>query len=1028
MITRKLLLPLLLWPFFLWSQTDLVKWYLPNFSSTPLEKHIVASNITTSNSVSINDIDQDNNNPGSIFYSFEGWNGNWVSTAIDTSKYLQFEISPDNNYKIEMNYFDFRIRSEWGSNNQKIQIRYSKSSNFVSYSTLLSETTISGNFTDYHVSFPANTIVNTGERLYIRVYAYNNHSPINLEHNNSGSLGPIFQGKVSLVTPVIATATDDKVGTYKNTALLTNILDNDEYKYTSPITQINIASQPENGVATVNGVGNITYTPNNNFVGYDEFYYTLTNSVGVSNTAKVIVQVIDNSGTGAEQVLVRWNSNDKLPNPTNYVTGVAGAKALSSEMTVSAGSDGSHDVYFLSDLPSPQINNGSLKESNYLQFAIKAGNNNDYTALLKKFLIEYRSQGKSGDLTIKYSKDSSFSSGVYVLNKKTEYNNDWTQVSLNFDPLVSFLYPGETMYVRLYVYNTYNKFMIKYKSNKGIGPAITGSISPYHPEPCQETVVWTASGWSGVPNINKKAIIKANYSTSINGNFEACSIEVQNGKLTVSGNYYIKINKAITLSGSASIEVESDGNLFQVNKNIVNSSAITVKRNTNLKRLDYNYWSAPVSGQNLKSFSPNTLNNRFYTYNESNDLFDVIDPIAKSFTPGIGYGIRAANNLSATTTTVVGQFIGVPNNGDVMVPVKKSSTGNGYNLVGNPYPSDISFEDFYSANSGVINKVAYFWTNINPNPAMQGSNYPNGGYINNYAILNGSGGVPAASPACNSDASKCSKTPTDIIKVGQGFIVQSKVNGSSNLIFSNTMRKTSSNSHFFNRVAIKSSSQNSVDRFWLKLSTPLQMESKILIAYKPEASNDFEIDYDAPLMVLGSDALYSVLNDKKLAIQGREYPLVKDDVVPLGASFYADGTYTISLEEKQGIFDSTQTIYLRDHFTGNVINLSQEAYTFSAKQGVVDNRFEIIYKNETLGTDDSSKNELLVYQTDDLIKISSPENINKVSVYDSSGRLMYQWKTSGKNTEMNASKLTSGLYIVNIETINATVSKKILKK
>jgi hypothetical protein len=32
---------------------------------------------------------------------------------------------------------------------------------------------------------------------------------------------------------------------------------------------------------------------------------------------------------------------------------------------------------------------------------------------------------------------------------------------------------------------------------------------------------------------------------------------------------------------------------------------------------------------------------------------------------------------------------------------------------------------------------------------MQGSNYPSGGYINNYAILNGSGGVPATSPACN---------------------------------------------------------------------------------------------------------------------------------------------------------------------------------------------------------------------------------------------------------------------------------------
>lgn len=65
------------------------------------------------------------------------------------------------------------------------------------------------------------------------------------------------------------------------------------------------------------------------------------------------------------------------------------------------------------------------------------------------------------------------------------------------------------MYVRLYAYNTNNRFMIKHKSNQQIGPAITGRCFQYYPEPCQETVIWTASGWSGLPNINKKAIIQA---------------------------------------------------------------------------------------------------------------------------------------------------------------------------------------------------------------------------------------------------------------------------------------------------------------------------------------------------------------------------------------------------------------------------------------------------------------------------------------------------------------------------------------
>ena len=1023
MITKKLLLLLLLWPFLLWSQTNLVKWYLPDFSSTKLENHISAPNISVSGQgVSITNQEWGVDN---VFYSI---NGNNSTTSVDTSKYIQFALSPDAGYKIELNNFYFSSRAQSGSN-QKYVVRYSKAANFSSFVTS-GEKTNATSYTSNNIDLTGTTVT-SGETLYIRIYVYNTNNNFHILHNISGSVAPYITGKVSLVTPVVATANDDSVGTYKNTAFLTNVLDNDDYKYTAPITQINITSQPENGVASVNGVGNITYTPSNNYVGYDEFYYTLTNSVGVSNTAKVKVQVIDNTGTGTEKVLVRWRSNDNLPNPTNYVTGVTGVRASSSEMNVWAGNDGAYDVYFLDGLPSPQVNNGSLKESNYMQFAIKAGNSNDYNALLKKFEMEYRSQGGTGNLTIKYSKDSSFSTGVYVLNNNTSYNNAWTSVSLNFDPLVSFLYPGETMYVRLYAYNTNNRFMIKHNFDQQIGPAITGSVSQYYPEPCQETVTWTASGWSGVPNINKKAIIQANYSTSLNGEFEACSVELKAGKLIVSSNNYVKINKAITLSGTASIEVESDGNLIQVNKNIVNTSPISVKRNANLKKNDYNYWGAPVSGQNLKAFSPNTLNTRFYTYKEANDMFVAVDPNANSFVPGVGYAIRAANNLSSNTVSVPSEFKGVPNNGDISVEVKKSSTGNGYNLIGNPYPSNIDFAKFYDDNKEVINNIAYFWTNINPNPAMQGANYPSGGYINNYAILNGSGGVPATSPACNNASGsnkKCSDTPNQYIKVGQGFIVQSKVMGNSTVTFKNTSRSTNLTSKFFNRMSSKDSSVDKVDRFWLSLVTPLNVENKILIAYKPDATNGFEMDYDAPHIVIGSDSFYTLLGNEKLAIQGRKYPLVKEDVVPLGASFYSAGTYTISLSEREGIFEGSQPVYLRDNLTGMVTNLSSSSYSFNSNAGEYTDRFEIVYVNGTLSSTDVDKNKIQVYQKENSVIINSPIDITKVNIIDAAGRLIYQTDVKGKYTEINTIKFNSGVYYVVVDGVNNKTTQKILLK
>jgi hypothetical protein len=76
-------------------------------------------------------------------------------------------------------------------------------------------------------------------------------------------------------------------------------------------------------------------------------------------------------------------------------------------------------------------------------------------------------------------------------------------------------------------------------------------------------------------------------------------------------------------------------------------------------------------------------------------------------------------------------------------------------------------------------------------------------------------------------------------------------------------------------------------------------------------------------MIEGSDAIYSILGDQKLVIEGRKYPLVSSDAVSLGASFDGAGTHTISLGDKEGIFANGQNIYLKDKITGITTNLSE---------------------------------------------------------------------------------------------------------
>lgn len=529
------------------------------------------------------------------------------------------------------------------------------------------------------------------------------------------------------------------------------------------------------------------------------------------------------------------------------------------------------------------------------------------------------------------------------------------------------------------------------------------------------TTIYTGTWSNGAPDISKRAVFANNF--LMDSDLNTCAIEVNNNAVVT-----IPANKKLAVEGeievlSGNIKVENDAYLVQVRKNVTNLGNITVNRKANLKRLDYNYWGTPVSGQELKAFSPNTVSNRFYTYNEHTDGFDVINPTGNNFIAGKGYAIRAPNNQSATIAEFSGVFTGLPNNGDVTVSV--SNNLNGFNLIGNPYPSNMSFTDFYNANSAIINNIAYFWTNINPNPAMQNSNYTTSNVYNNYAIYNGSGGVPATGPTGSS------MIPNSDFRVGQGFIIQAKSNG--NVVFNNSMRNGNTTANFFNKITGTPAKTN-VDRFWLQLTTPLELANKILIAYKKEATDGFDVDYDAPHLIIGADSFYSILNQEKLAIQGRNYPLLENDKIQLGASFYDAGNFTISLEEKEGIFANGQAIYLKDNLTGVVTNLSQSSYTFRAEKGEVNNRFEIYFSNKILATDQvNSKNPIVIYKEDNGFVIKASETITEVKVFDASGRYIKHQKVNAKSTQIQLPENQKGVLVFEVITATNKYTKKALK-
>lgn len=597
------------------------------------------------------------------------------------------------------------------------------------------------------------------------------------------------------------------------------------------------------------------------------------------------------------------------------------------------------------------------------------------------------------------------------------------------------------------------------------GCSAIGSTRVYN-----DTKIWNQPGktdwkesddWKpvGVPDIKKCVIARTPVELPSGTNGLARSVIVKpGGSVSVRTNSNLEVqNHVKNQAAAADFLVESDANLKQNNDDSVNEGSITVKRNALMKRLDYTYWGSPVTGQNLKAFSNGTLDNRFYVYREVDDYFDGVFAYSKSgaydgllmadhfplqdkntynFEITKGYAVRAPNNYTSTNTIFNGTFVGVPNNGGIKnFKLKYTDAAHGNNFVANPYPSNIDFSKLYADNSTYMYNTAWFWTNVNPNPVMQGSNYPSQylgvDYYNNYAIYNGSGGVGPTStaPVNGSTSGPTSLIPTNIIKVGQGFVIRAKEAGKDkDLVFKNAIRSIDNSGKFFNARTANANS-TSVDRYWLRLSTPLGVNNDILVAYKEGATNDYEIDYDAKMMANPPDAFYSILDDNKLVIQGRAYPLNTQDKVTLGARFYEPGNYTISILQKEGIFADSQAIYIKDKLEGKVINLQEQNYSFNvSSEGNITDRFEVVYQPEsTLATNQAAIRDAVIYYEQDNIVVAAADKIIDVLMYDSSGKLILKLSPNNTKAKINTANLSKGIYLLHIKMLGKTITKKVIK-
>ncbi|PXY44562.1 T9SS sorting signal type C domain-containing protein [Flavobacterium hydrophilum] len=527
--------------------------------------------------------------------------------------------------------------------------------------------------------------------------------------------------------------------------------------------------------------------------------------------------------------------------------------------------------------------------------------------------------------------------------------------------------------------------------------------------------IWDGTKWSKtnnttLPTSDDAIVFEGNY--TVTSDITACSCTVNSGNVIVNSGRTLTITNEVTVTGGT-LTFENNASLLQdVNTTVNNNSGpITYKRTSQLMKLyDFTYWSSPVENQTLYNLSPNTRWDKYLSY--TGDVWKE-ELSSSAMQPGIGYIIRVPEpnkvypNGKDTWSGQYAQqleFTGRPNNGNITS--SQYMEKDKYYLIGNPYPSAMHADDFLFVNvnnRGILGGTIYFWTH---NTAIKkvGSNYA---YVSDdYAAYNLTGGVGTSAKSDSgyndNPALDTGIKPTGYIAAGQSFFASAE-DGSGHVQFTNSMRYGgTNNSQFFKPGKTSKPGVLEKHRLWLNMTNSGGAFKQTLIGYVEGATNSYDKSFDGLTFDGNSYAdFYSVNEASNMTIQGRALPFADTDVVPLGYRSNIAGNFTIAIDQADGNLAS-QRIYLEDKQTGTINELTAKNYTFTTKAGTFNNRFVLRYTNKTLGTGDFETVDDAVWvlaQNKTVTVNSTTENIDKVFIYDLSGKQLYK-KEEVKNLQL----------------------------
>jgi len=141
------------------------------------------------------------------------------------------------------------------------------------------------------------------------------------------------------------------------------------------------------------------------------------------------------------------------------------------------------------------------------------------------------------------------------------------------------------------------------------------------------------------------------------------------------------------------------------------------------------------------------------------------------------------------------------------------------------------------------------------------------------------------------------------------------------------------------------------------------------------------------------------------------------------------------MSDIEGSFLIENTMYLKDNLLNTLHNLKDSDYHFTSTTGEFNDRFEIVFTEDTLSTSqqtlDANDLTIIEYRNGDVqFKVSGGLVMKTIEIIDLQGRTIYNFMVANnENAIYNLSSLSNAAYVAKVTFNNGqTIIKKDIKR